>query len=312
MSKDKDNDSDNTDNTEKTNVVPSETFRLKMAEASTIPPSLVLLMGPLNLVGKQWNLERNEILIGRLAESNICIDDRSISRKHAMIRVMGDSISIEDLGSSNGTEVGGKKLSKGEVASLIDNQQVKMGNVIFKYLEEGNIESASVKESYERSHVDPLTQIYNKRAFLNKISEIFKKASITKVNLSLIVFDLDNFKKVNDTYGHQAGDYVLRELASVVKSKLRPSDYFSRYGGEEFTILITGGDLNIAIELAERLRQAIENHNFVFDGQLLEVTISAGVSCLEPGMESWEDLFEKADKASYKSKQNGKNQVSTL
>ena len=138
-----------------------------------------------------------------------------------------------------------------------------------------------------------------------------KSKSNGKNLLSVMLFDLDKFKAVNDTYGDQAGDYVLSELAKVVKTKLRPSDFFSRYGGEEFTIFISGGDLKVAVDLAERLRRAIEGHDFVYNEQSLPVTISAGVASIKPEMNKWEDLFEEADKASYKSKTNGRNQVST-
>jgi len=301
----------NDDNLDKTSIVPSDTFKKKMEQAQSNPPSIVLLMGPINLVGKQWKITANH-QIGRLVDLDICIEDRSMSRRHAEIKNINGKIFIEDLGSSNGTQVSGIKLDKGETKELADNDQIKFGNVIFKYLAEGNIEAATNNETINRALTDPLTKINNRLAFLEKVEQIFRKAKQTEVNLSLIVFDLDKFKNINDNYGHQAGDFVLKTLSSVVQSKLRPSDFFSRYGGEEFTILVSGGDLQVAVDLAERLRSAIEDHDFVYEGTMLPITISAGVSCLDKNMVRWEELFEKADQASYKSKENGRNQVSVI
>tara|TARA_B100001248_G_scaffold262728_1_gene261739 strand:- start:11298 stop:12212 length:915 start_codon:yes stop_codon:yes gene_type:complete len=296
---------------DKTSIIPSDTFKRKMEEAKTNPASIILLMGPINLVGKQWKITSNH-QIGRLIDLEICVDDRSMSRRHAEVRLVNGKVFIEDLGSSNGTEVAGNKLKPGEAVELRDNDQIKLGNVIFKYLAEGNIEAVTNTEALNRALTDPLTKINNRLAFLEKVEQIFRKAIQTNVNLSLIVFDLDKFKSINDNYGHQAGDFVLKTLSAVVQSKLRPSDFFSRYGGEEFTILVSGGDLKVAMDLAERLRSAIEDHDFIYQGTRLPVTISAGVACIDSSMTKWEELFEKADQASYKSKQDGRNRVSTL
>ena len=227
-------------NFDKTSIIPSDTFKLKMEEAKANPPTLILLMGPINQIGRQWKLTASPMTIGRLSNVEVSVDDRSMSRKHAAVTVKNGQSYIEDLGSSNGTEVGMNKLVPGNPIELRDNDQIKAGNVIFKYLAEGNIEATTNKETFDRGLTDALTKINNKLAFLEKVEETFKKAQLTEVNLSLIVFDLDKFKSINDTYGHQAGDFVLQEISKLIKSKLRPSDFFARYGGEEFTILVVG------------------------------------------------------------------------
>lgn len=303
---------DDEENLDKTSIIPSDTFKMKMEEAEDAPPSLVLLMGPINLIGKQWTLNNPENLMGRSVESAIFVDDRSISRKHAMLRVNGVTVTIEDLGSSNGTVVDGNKLHPANQMVLTDNVQIKAGNVIFKFLEKGNIEAVTNQASYDRSQIDALTQIYNKRAFLEKMEETFKRAKLMEIPLSLIVFDLDKFKNVNDTYGHQAGDFVLKQLSTLVKQQLRPGDFFARFGGEEFTLLLGGTEKSIALDVAERIRATIERFDFRYEGTKLPVTVSLGVSALEKSMEKWEDLFELADKASYQSKQNGRNRVSSF
>jgi diguanylate cyclase (GGDEF)-like protein len=166
---------------------------------------------------------------------------------------------------------------------------------------------------FDRAQIDSLTQIYNKGAYLAKVEELFKRSRLTETPMSLVVFDLDNFKKINDTYGHSAGDYVLTELSAVVQNTLiRQGDFFARFGGEEFVILMAGCPLKRAIEIAERIRSTIEKHSFIFEGAQLIVTISVGVATLEADMITSNLLFEKADQACYVSKKSGKNRVSTI
>ncbi|MFK8138640.1 MAG: diguanylate cyclase [Bdellovibrionales bacterium] len=297
---------------EKTSIVPSDTFKEKMEKVEDAPPSLVMLMGPINLIGKQWQIEKEELRIGRSLDAEICVDDRSVSRGHALVKFEGDHVFVEDIGSSNGTEVDGNKLVKGEKVRLTDNIQLKTGNVIFKFLAKGNLEVVSAQTSFDRSQIDALTQIYNKRAFLDKVDETFKRAKVMDVPLTLVVFDLDKFKNVNDNFGHRAGDFVLQKLSEKIRNQLRPGDFFARYGGEEFTLLLGGTELGLALDVADRLRNMIEDHEFKFEGQVLPVTISIGVATITPEIGSWEDLFELADKALYSSKENGRNRVTSL
>lgn len=303
---------DDEENLDKTSIVPSDTFKMKMEKVEEAPPSIVLLMGPINQIGKQWQIGEEPLKIGRAIESSVCVDDRSVSRTHAIISFEGDKVIVEDMGSSNGTEIAGKKVEKGEKTVLRDNDQIKTGNVIFKFLEKGNIEAVTNQASYNRAQVDGLTNIYNKRAFIDKIDETFKRAKLMEVPLCLVVFDLDKFKSVNDTYGHRAGDFVLSEISSLIKKQLRPGDFFARYGGEEFTLLLGGTDIKTAIEVADRIRDLVDKHQFVFEGTELPVTISMGVSTIEEDIQTWEELFEIGDKALYKSKEDGRNRVSYL
>lgn len=301
------------DNGEKTSVVSSETFKIRMSEAKNAPPALILLMGPQNLIGKQWSIEKPEYIIGRSHECQIFIEDRSVSKKHAQVKLIGNEVYICDLGSTNGTEISNTRINANEKRKLANNEQIKVGSVIFKYLEQGNIETVSARSTFDKTQIDPLTQIFNKGALLAQGEEVFKKARIAQMALSVIVFDLDNFKKLNDTYGHQAGDYVLRDMSDVISQKLiRKGDFFARFGGEEFCLILLGSNLQKGVEVAERVRSTIENHNFEYKGSKFIVTVSAGVASLEGAMESWSELFEKADQASYVSKKNGKNKVSTI
>ena len=300
------------ENLDKTSIVPSDTFKIKMQKVDEVPPSLVLLMGPINQIGKQWPLTESSYKIGRSLDCDICIDDRSVSRVHAEVVLQEQKVLVRDLGSSNGTEVAGQVVQADDLLELSDNCQVKTGNVIFKFLERGNLEAVSNQASYDRAQMDGLTQIYNKRAFLDKVDETFKRAKVMDIPLCLVVFDLDKFKSINDTHGHRAGDYVLAEIAKLIKKQLRPGDFFARYGGEEFTLLLGGTDIKTAVEVADRIRALVAKHSFEFEGTRLPVTISMGVSTITAELEDWEQLFEIGDKALYKSKENGRNRVTHL
>ena len=305
---------DDSRNDDKTNVVSGDTLKVRLTEMVNTPPALVLLMGPAHMVGKQWPITKSEMVIGRVVESQIFVDDRSLSKKHGRILLgQNNEVRFEDLNSTNGTEVNGSLATPNSPHVLKNNDQLKLGNVIFKFLEKGNIESVANKGTYDRTQLDPLTQIYNKGALNATGEEVFKRAKLTSTPLTVIVFDLDFFKKVNDTYGHPAGDYVLREVASIVQNRLiRQGDFFARFGGEEFCLLLVGGSLQRGVEVAERIRHTIESNEFMYNGKRLPVTLSAGVATLEESMASWPNLFEKADQASYLSKKGGRNRVSTI
>ncbi|MDZ4676963.1 MAG: diguanylate cyclase [Oligoflexia bacterium] len=298
---------------DKTNVVDGDTLKVRLDEARNAPPALILLMGPTGVMGKQWPLGKSEIIIGREPTCDIHLDEKSMSKKHAKITIDGEQVNIIDLQSTNGTEVDSNKLVPHIPTLLKNNDTIKLGNVIFKFLSQGQIEAMTHATSYDRGTTDGLTRIFNKAATLAHLEESFKKAKLTDTNLSLIVFDLDHFKKVNDTYGHQGGDYVLREVASVVKNQLiRSGDIFGRYGGEEFVVVLYGSPLRRACDVAERIRSTIEKQQFLFGDKQIPVTVSLGVCCMDATIPTPEVLFAKADQALYKSKGSGRNRVSTL
>lgn len=145
---------------------------------------------------------------------------------------------------------------------------------------------------------------------LDKGPEAVKRSELLNEPLSLVTFDIDHFKKVNDTYGHPGGDFVLKELSHIVISKLiRSNDFFARYGGEEFVLLLSGSSAKVAGEVGERIRQTIEAHDFVFEGKKIIVTISVGIATKLPHESEWTQIYERADKALYHSKQNGRNRT---
>lgn len=156
--------------------------------------------------------------------------------------------------------------------------------------------------------IDPLTGCYNRRGFESQIERYIAGALRHKNNLSVFMFDLDHFKKVNDTYGHLAGDKVLQEVSSLVQKNMRTGDILSRYGGEEFIAVLPETDKTRAMELADRLRIKISNMRIMHDGNLIEVTASFGVSALGKSTDMTQ-MIQDADTMLYKAKLNGRNTV---
>ena len=152
---------------------------------------------------------------------------------------------------------------------------------------------------------DGLTGLHNHRAFQDYLEEQFQDAMRNKQPLALLLMDVDHFKQYNDTYGHQAGDEVLRQVAQILQAHVREGDFVARYGGEEFVVVLPRADLESAVAVAERLRRAVESAEW----SLRPVTGSFGVACARPDMETRQELIEAADQALYQAKKNGRNRV---
>jgi diguanylate cyclase (GGDEF)-like protein len=163
---------------------------------------------------------------------------------------------------------------------------------------------------------DALTGVYNRRYMDRRLAEEIARARRQGYSLSCIYIDVDHFKQVNDTYGHQAGDDVLREVAARIKAELRMSDALGRFGGEEFVALLIDADLESASLVAQRIRASMAGQSFLLgDGQGLEVTVSIGVAALD-GVDREQAVEEvasalvaRADQALYEAKQQGRNRV---
>lgn len=297
------------DTNEKTMVASDTTLKKELLRSDSAPPMLVVLMGPPGYQGKQWALT-DAFVIGRAIESNVFIDDKSLSRSHARIDIKGTKVYVVDLGSTNKTIVNGQIIPPMVLCELKNNDQIKTGNVIFKFLETGNIEVLTTQMLFEKANRDALTGAYSKGALLEKGPEAIKRSEVLNEPLSVIVFDIDFFKKINDTHGHPCGDFVLKDLARVVSTKLiRSNDFFARYGGEEFVLILSGTPDKVAAEIAERIRTTIQNHEFKFEGKIIPVAVSVGVTSKQASDSQWQFLFDRVDKALYTSKQTGRNKV---
>jgi two-component system cell cycle response regulator len=170
---------------------------------------------------------------------------------------------------------------------------------------------ASVTQTIEMAVTDGLTGLHNRRYLDSHLHTLFDRAVARRRALSVMITDLDRFKAVNDTYGHDAGDEVLREFARRLRKNVRGIDLACRYGGEEFVIVMPDTDGGIAEKVAERIRAEIAHTPFVIgkDKRSLDITISVGVSSLRRGADTVEDLMKRADLALYEAKTAGRNRV---
>ncbi len=166
-----------------------------------------------------------------------------------------------------------------------------------------------LKRVKEQANVDPLTGLRNRRSFERTLQEFFKDFKRYGYPFSLIMLDLDNFKSINDTYGHLVGDRVLREIGTILKSYLRAKDIPARTGGEEFTIILPGIRKEDALKVAERLRRVLENHLIDVGGKKVNVTASFGVVDAGEGFSDIEDMLREVDRRLYEAKRKGKNRV---
>jgi diguanylate cyclase (GGDEF)-like protein len=275
-------------------------------EASEKPAALLVVGGELN--GTLFDLTTNEILCGRSAKNEITLEFNGISREHFKLTSTEEGYEVQDAGSRNGTFLNNEKLEA--ATELKKGDIIKVGAIALKYLPKGDPERLTYDKLNLEANTDGHTGCYNKTYFNNKIDLEVKKSKVTGAPLSLIVFDLDHFKKLNDNYGHDAGDFVLKELAELIRNNgVREDDIFARYGGEEFVILLPKTNLKQSYEIAERLRKVVESHDFIYDSNKLPVTASIGVSDYRKGVSTGTDLFKRADEAVYKSKEGGRNQV---
>lgn len=275
-------------------------------EAQQKPAALLVVGGDLN--GTIFDLKEPQVSVGRSADNTIALEFNGISRYHFKLIVSGETHAVEDCGSRNGTYVNNKKIDA--LTPLAKSDTIKIGSITLKYLPKGDPERLAYDKLSLEANTDRHTGCYNKAYFNNRITIEVNKSKVTGDPLSLVIFDLDHFKKLNDNFGHDAGDFVLKEMAQLIRSNgIREQDVFARYGGEEFVILLPKTNLKQSFEIAERLRKLIENKEFIYDGKRLPVTASIGVADYRQGVVTGTDLFKRADEAVYKSKEGGRNQV---
>jgi diguanylate cyclase (GGDEF)-like protein len=265
---------------------------------------LVVIYG--NELGRKYSLESPSVTLGRSNKCDIQIDQESVSRAHSKITNAGRSVKIRDLGSTNGTYVNDELV---EERTLVDGDFIKIGRTIFKFLSGGNIERAYHEEIYRLTTVDGLTQIFNKRYFVEALDREIARASRYRRELSLVMFDLDHFKEVNDSHGHLAGDAVLKTLAHTIKTRIRSEDIFARYGGEEFAIILPEIDGHNAHQFAEKIRRIVETTDFIFEATKIPVTISMGVATLDLEEPAAAALVKRSDERLYEAKASGRNCV---
>jgi diguanylate cyclase (GGDEF)-like protein len=259
------------------------------------------------LLGKRFVLDKSPTRLGRGADSQIVLEGDSVSRRHAHLERRAGAWYVVDDGSTNGTYVNEEQISREQL--LVNGDRIKVGPSILKFLSGADAEAKYHEEIYRMTIVDGLTQIHNKRALFEALEKELMRARRYERDLSLLMFDIDFFKRINDQYGHLAGDHVLRELARIVQERIRREEVFARYGGEEFVILLPETPLPGAAALAESLRARVANHAFVFQGERIPVTVSIGTALLGENDKVASDLIQRADEKLYEAKRGGRNRV---
>jgi diguanylate cyclase (GGDEF)-like protein len=300
-------DDDHLDESEDTK--PTSLPLAKHAEHDT--PCLIVLKG--NNAGEAYPIPPPPALtvIGRGFDSAIRLADDEISRAHARIESTPKGTYIEDLGSVNGTSVNDECLRGRQLLS--DGDKVQLGSTtILKFTFHDDVETDLLRRMLESARRDYLTRTFSKQYLLARLATEFAYAKRHRAPLTVLMIDMDHFKRVNDTCGHPVGDRVLMRIGTTLKAIVRTEDIVARYGGEEFMVVCRGIDLTQGRTLAERLRGSVEALRIEGAESVMPLTISVGVATHPaPGVDNAERLVAAADRALYRAKNAGRNRVET-
>ncbi len=286
----------------------NRTMRLRVGDdaGSTDPPVLVQLAGPGAV--RFYELQEGTTRIGRSSDVNdIVLKDPWVSRRHTDIVLEGAAAELHDRDSRNGCRVNSKPV---EAARLADGDLIQIGKATFKFLEAGSPETPFYEEVFRLAFHDPVTGTYSRRYFDEALEREVLRATRHATPLSILLVDVDEFKQINDQYGHKAGDRVLREVAQTLRNEVRGESVLARFGGDEFVLLLPASDEDEADLVAERLRTAVEQLRLqaVLGDEV--ITLSVGATTVTPDRDSSaEQLLHAADRALYKAKRDGRNRV---
>jgi diguanylate cyclase (GGDEF)-like protein len=269
-------------------------------------PYLIAYSGPDK--GKRFPLQLRKLTLGRSPDADIVLNDRKISKIHCTIEYDLHQIRLEDNNSTNGLYVNGERVTS---KVLTNNSHLQIGDTAMKIDYKDPEELKYEDDLIRKATTDPLSAIPNRAYFEQRAREELAFAQRANLPVAMAMIDIDLFKNVNDTHGHQAGDYVIGQIARLMYAQKRIEDILARYGGEEFVLLMRGTiNKESALAVGERIRNAVEQCKFKFNDILMPVTISIGL-CFETEREykTLERLIQKADLALYRAKNNGRNRV---
>jgi diguanylate cyclase (GGDEF)-like protein len=260
--------------------------------------------------GQVFALDGTDHVLGRGTDADVWVEDGGVSRRHARVSCRSDGrYFVEDLGSTNGTFIADQRIG---VCELRPGERLQLGpNVILRFAITDDAEDELQRRLYESSTRDGLTRVYNRKYFAERLTAEVAYSRRHKVKLSVLLLDLDDFKRTNDTYGHLGGDMVLRLVSAQMQRLIRVEDLLARYGGEEFVILARSTGKTEAVRLGERIRDSISKLEIPIDDRSIRVTLSMGIAALpdvaaEGGPN---DLIALADARLYKAKADGKNRI---
>jgi two-component system, cell cycle response regulator len=292
-------------------TAPTTENQIAVAPRNTVKDrALLTMLSGLN-AGQVYTLDQNETTLGRAKDTHVRIDDPGISRVHArVVRTEEGRFFVEDLRSTNGVFVNGAKIERVELGTA---DRIQIGpNVVLRFALLDSDEEALARQLYESSTKDALTRTFNRKYLIERLASEIAYALRHETKLSVILFDLDHFKTVNDSHGHHAGDVVLRIVAAQVQRLIRAEDVLARYGGEEFVVVVRGiTHANVAL-FAERIRKSVGDLVIPLGDLRLGASVSLGVASLNDCAEvSVEGLLQVADERLYKAKVSGRNKVAS-
>ncbi len=248
--------------------------------------------------------------MGRGPDQDIRFDDGSVSSEHGHIVRVGGTFIFADMKSTNGSYVNDVRV--GDPVEIRDGDRIQLGReTILRFTLVSKEEEAALQRVYDAALRDGLTGVFNRKHLEERLDAEVSFAARHRTELSLVMLDIDFFKRVNDTLGHPAGDEVLKSVALTLQKAIRNEDLLARYGGEEFTIIVRGIDVQSTALMAERLRVSVEKTPTLVDGRPLSSTVSLGVASLVccGTQRDRNMLVAIADRRLYFAKNGGRNRV---
>jgi two-component system, cell cycle response regulator len=261
-------------------------------------------------LGRHFPLRRNRVVLGRGDAADVVLQDKQISRAHAAIeslRAGGETIyRLTDLGSTNHVYVNGRRADS---HPLSDGDKIQLGDIVLKFELHDAIDARFHTEIRNRIRYDDLTGLLTYESFRTALEWELERYGSSPKGCGVVMMDLDDFKKLNDSHGHLAGSAVLAQVGSLIRDKLRYFDVAARYGGEEFVAYLPETHTAEAFTAAERLRLLFVEQVFHYDGRTIPLTISMGVSHFPEDGGELVELVAVADERLYAAKRAGKNRV---
>lgn len=277
---------------------------------NTVSVGLTVISGSDVDFGKHFNVSGGSLVIGRDKDSRISLDDAKISKSHCEISIIRDwemeQVMIRDLNSTNGTYINGKRVRQ---ATLKAGDKIGIGDTVLRFSYNDELEEEYHARLFSFAATDSLTGLYNRRYIINELENQVRIARRNERALSLVILDIDNFKRINDTFGHLAGDDYLKRFSFVLTRCLREQDICGRVGGEEFLIILPETPLEGAFQLAERVRTQVSQTEVSHQNGIIKTTVCGGVSQYGQDAVESRPLFDAADRALKKAKTTGKNRV---
>ena len=258
-------------------------------------------------LGRRVDIDRRKIVVGRSEDADLCIPHSSVSRRHCEFWKDGDTYRVRDLHATNPTRVNDIAV---EESVLEDGDHIAIGECLLKFISPTSVEARYHAEMQQQATTDAHTELPNRRHFVETVDKEITRSLRLGLPLAMCIVDIDHFKKINDQFGHIAGDDALRQMALILRGFVRSGDIAARIGGEEFAVVLpetTAEDA--AATFAETLREAIAQATFTLHGEVRKITVSVGIAGMCPGRETRSTLMHAADAALYRAKDEGRNCV---